>query len=40
LFKLDDTPTDLPIRAVIRALTVRAEERLGSFEKFADAIHA
>jgi hypothetical protein len=39
LFKLDDTPTDLPIRDVIRALTVRAEERLGSFEKFADAIH-
>jgi hypothetical protein len=39
LFKLDDTPTDLPIRAVIRALTVRTEERLGSFEKFADAIH-
>jgi hypothetical protein len=39
LFKLEDTPTDLPIRAVC-ALIVRAEERLGSFEKFADAIHA
>jgi hypothetical protein len=28
VFKLDDTPTDLPIRAVICALTVRAGAKI------------